>query len=177
MATPRRKKPANAGLLKKDPTTVHEAVAVYIAETVGVEVDPATVALVQRVYPLYLKSPAVTAQKDAERRQREAEKAAKEAARQKKVKERLAKIELDRQRLLKQLGITEPALAVVGAEERFTDDSGVEVEEDVPVTAESEDGWSETTDLSGDEESEDEESEEDDDVPWDDDDTDGEEDF
>lgn len=121
MATPRKPKRPNASYLKKTPSEVHEGFAAYITETTGMEVDAGLVALVQRLYPVYLKSPAVVEARAAEKAAREAEAARKAAEKEARLKERLAKIEEQRQRVLAELGLDDvtepPALSVVPDEE------------------------------------------------------------
>lgn len=97
------KGPENAGLLKSKPSSTHEALAAYITDTTGEAVGAEVVALVQRAYPLYLKSPAVEAAKAAEREAKEREKAERERKRAEQVKARLDKLEQERAKLLEQL--------------------------------------------------------------------------
>lgn len=122
MAT--KKKPANAGVLKKSPSAVHESFADYITETTGVETDAATVALVQRLYPLYLKSPDVAAARAAEKAERDAAKSEREAAKKARLQARLDKIEAQRQKVLASMGLSGVS-EVVDASERFTDGGGI----------------------------------------------------
>ena len=114
----------NAQYLHKEPTPAHEEFARYITDTTGIEVDAFSVGLIQRLYPLYLKSPAVRKAKDAERAAREAEKAAREQARRAKAQEKLAKLEEQRQKLLAELGEDAPDSDPVA--ERGTDSEGIE---------------------------------------------------
>lgn len=112
-----RKKPENAGLLKKEPTEAHRGLAAYITKTTGVETTPETVALVQRAYPLYAKSPEVAEAREAEKKAREEEAARKRAKKAERLRERLAKMEAQRQKLLAELGLDDvsepPVLTVV----------------------------------------------------------------
>lgn len=161
--TRRTKKPANAAFLDKEPAASHQAFADFITETTGHLVPVGDVALIQRLYPLYLKSPAVQAVKRAEKEQREREAAARAAAKAERLKERLAAIEAQRRKLLDELGIDgqlegqdAPVLSLVVPAET----EGVEDDEpQTVVLAESEDDFVEA-----------EEAEEDgDDDLWDDD--------
>lgn len=149
MAT--RKSKPNAGLLKKAPTELHEGLAEFINTTVAPGlVDAETVALVQRAYPLYTKSPAVQKAREAERRAREAEKAEREAARKARLQERLDKIEAERRKVLEALGLEamevpepvadeeEPEVSVESGE--VPDEEADESEAEVEVT-EDEDEW------------------------------------
>jgi hypothetical protein len=95
----------NAAYLKKPPSAVHEGFAEFIAKTTGVTVEAKVVGLVQRLYPLYLKRPAVQKAKEAERAEREAEARRKAEEKAARLRERLAKIEADRLRVLKELGV------------------------------------------------------------------------
>lgn len=113
-----KKKPEHADLALKKPTEVHEYFAAFINAAVGVEVDAETVALVQRAYPLYLKSPDVAAAREAEKAARAEQKAQAERVKEARLKARLAKIEAQRQKTLKALGL-EPDAEVVEAEDRF----------------------------------------------------------
>lgn len=92
------------------PSEMHRGLSVYINREHGKKVSPATVALVLRAYPNYLKDPSVLEAKEAEKRAREEAKAAKEAERLEKAKARLAKIEAERDRLLATLSDTEDFL-------------------------------------------------------------------
>lgn len=111
----------NAAYLKKPPSAVHEGFAEFIAKTTGVTVEAKVVGLVQRLYPLYLKSPAVQKAKEAERAEREAEAQRKAEEKAARLRERLAKIEADRLRVLKELGIED-------ADEDTPEDDGEEPE-------------------------------------------------
>lgn len=128
-----RKKPVNAGLLTKEPTEAHEGLAAYITKTTGREVDGATVALVQRAYPLYAKSPEVAKAREAEKAKREAEAARKQAEKEARLKERLAKIEEQRQRVLAELGlddVSEPPVLTVVEEPEPEEEPEVVIEDD-----------------------------------------------
>lgn len=103
----------NAAYLKKAPTAVHSGFAEYIEKTTGHVVPIGDVALVQRLYPLYLKSPAVVKARDAEKAARDAEAAVKKAAKDAKLRERLAQIEEQRRDVLTKLGI-DPEFEVSG---------------------------------------------------------------
>lgn len=107
MPAPRGKKKINAAYLKKDPSEVHQSFAQYIFNTTGTEVSNEIVALVQRLYPLFLKSPAVVEAREKAKAEREAEEARKQAEKQRRVRERLAKIEAQRAKLLADLGLDE----------------------------------------------------------------------
>lgn len=107
----------NAGLLKVEPTATHKALAEFIEKTTGHVTPSGDVALVQRAYPLFLKSPAVVKAREAEAEAKAAAEKTKAEAKEARLKERLAKVEADRQRLLKELGIetddvTGPAITV-----------------------------------------------------------------
>lgn len=97
----------NKAYLSKDPTGVHEGFAEFIAKTTGHTVPVGDVALVQRLYPLYLKSPQVVKAREAEKAAREKEAREKQAAKEARLKERLATLEAQRRALLDQLGIEE----------------------------------------------------------------------
>lgn len=107
MPAPRKPKRVNAAYLKKEPTETHQAFAEYIFNTTGQEVSNEIVALVQRLYPLFLKSPAVVEAREKAKAEREAEEARKQAEKQRRVRERLAKIEAQRAKLLADLGLDE----------------------------------------------------------------------
>ena len=113
-----RKRPVHADYLDKEPTAQHEGFAAYIEEVTGQGVTPAVVGLVQRLYPLYLKSDAVQKAKEEAQRQKEEAAAKAKAAKERKLKERLARVEADRARLLAELGI-EPGATVIEAADRF----------------------------------------------------------
>lgn len=183
MATPRKPKRVNASYLKKVPSEVHQAFAEYIFNTTGTEVNAEVVALVQRLYPLYLKSPAVVEAREKAKAEREAEAARKAAEKAQRVKERLAKLDEQRQKLLAELGLEgEPAEAeVIDAADRFeTSDEDVDLSDDEPETEEAEDDEPEDDDEPEAEEVTlpEDEDEEDDDLWEDEDDSeDDEEDF
>lgn len=133
------KRPVNAEYATKAPSEVHEAFAAFITSTTGVEVDAATVGLVQRVYPLFLKSPEVTAARGAAKAERENARAQREAVKKARLQARLDKIEAERQRVLKSLGVSDdgPALSLVG--EEVADESEVtEPDEDGEPEAQAE---------------------------------------
>lgn len=138
MAATRRKRPVNAAYLKKTPSEVHNGFAEYITSTTGEEVSAETVSLVQRLYPLYLKSPAVVRAKEAAAAAKAEEAARKKAEKDARLKERLAKIEEQRAKLLADLGIEgdldgEKQGDVIDASTRFTDHGitfGEQAEED-----------------------------------------------
>lgn len=142
------RKPANAALLDKEPAASHQALADFIASTTGHMVAVGDVALVQRVYPLYLKSPAVAAAKRAEKEQRERAAAERAAEKRRRAEERLAALNEQRRKLLDELGIDgelegqdAPVLSLVPSE---TPDEVEEPEAEEPrtiVLAESEDDF------------------------------------
>lgn len=98
------RKPANAAYLTKDPSEVHEGFAAYIAKTTGHEVPVGDVALVQRLYPIYLKTPEVVKAKEAAAARKEREAREREERKQQRLKDRLARIEEQRLALLAELG-------------------------------------------------------------------------
>lgn len=112
------RRPKNAALLKMEPTEQHTTLADFITSTTGQEVSAETVGLVQRAYPLYLKSPVVQKARAAEKARREKEAAAKAAEKRQKLQARLDRIEEQRKKLLSDLGIEEGA-EVIEAEDRF----------------------------------------------------------
>ena len=138
----------NAGLLKKEPTELHAGLAEFINKTVGPDlVDPELVALVQRAYPLYTKSPAVQKARAAEKAARDAERAERENARKARLQERLDRIEAERRKVLEALGVEPmevPKPVESADEEGFVEEPEVSVEsgevpEDDPEEEESED--------------------------------------
>lgn len=165
-----------AAYLKKDPTGVHEGFAEFIEKQTGHTVPVGDVALVQRLYPLYLKSPAVAKARAAEKAAREKEAREREEAKAARLKARLDKIEAQRRALLDALGIEEeqeskPASvlpfpkpkAVKAAEETEPEATEPEEPETVEVTL-SDDEFVETGDGDddwGDEAASDESDEED----------------
>lgn len=171
MATPRR---SNSAVVKKSPTPVHEAFAAYIEKTTGHTVPVGDVALVQRLYPLYLKSPAVVKAKEAEAERKAEEAARKKAEKDARLRERLAKIEEQRQALLSALNIEDEQESKEGGTVMpFPKPKAVE-----PVEDEDEDDEPEVLVLSAEDEFEeaDEDSDDEDEDEWDTDDDD-EEDF
>lgn len=98
------RKPVNAAYLAKDPSEVHEGFAAYIAKTTGHEVPVGDVALVQRLYPIYLKTPEVVKAKEAAAARKEREAREREERKQQRLKDRLARIEEQRLALLAELG-------------------------------------------------------------------------
>lgn len=134
------KRPVNAEYATKAPSEVHEAFAAFITSTTGVEVDAATVGLVQRVYPLFLKSPEVTAARDAAKAERENARAQREAVKKAKLQARLDRIEAERQRVLKSLGVSDdgPALSLVGEEVTDEPEEVTEPDEDGEPEAQAE---------------------------------------
>lgn len=94
----------NAKYLKKTPTPVHEAFAEYIKKTTGHEISVGDVAVIQWLYPLYLKTPAVVKARESAKAARDAEKATKDEAKRTRQRERLAQIEAQRRKLLEDLG-------------------------------------------------------------------------
>jgi hypothetical protein len=118
MATRKPKPPVNAEYAAKEPSEVHNAFSTFITTTTGVEVDARTVGLVQRLYPLFLKSPEVAEARNAAKAERESQRSQREAVKKAKLQRRLDKIEEERQRVLKSLGVTDApaALSLVGEE-------------------------------------------------------------
>lgn len=155
------KKPVNAGYLTKDPSESHVEFANFITRTTGEEVSPATVGLVQRLYPLYLKSPDVAKAREAERAAKAAEKAQKDAAKAARLKARLDKIEAQREKLLAALDLD--PLGEPEDEEpiRFAE-SAPEPEPEVEETEDEDDGEEESEEVTV-EDDEDEWGSEDDD--------------
>lgn len=160
------KKKANAAYLAKEPSAVHESFANYIEATTGVEIDSATVGLVQRLYPLYLKSPSVALARETERTQRQAAKAQRDIEKKERLQARLDKIEAQRAKVLASLGLD--AQPVVDATDRFvtTSDEGLTF-----AAADDEDEDEGVEVVEGEVEPEDDEEE------WGDDDDEDEEDF
>lgn len=148
-----RKKLINAEVAKRPANETHVALAVYINETTGVLLEPEQVALVHRLYPLFLKTPAVVKAREEEKKRRAAEAAEREAARTAKARARLAKLDAQRAKLLAQVG--EPAEVIppelvadeqIAAEPATPDDEdGETVTEatvaDAPKFPEDEDDW------------------------------------
>lgn len=95
----------NKAYLTKDPTGVHEGFAEFIAKTTGHTVPVGDVALVQRLYPLYLKSPQVVKAREAEKAAREKAEQEKAERKRQRAQARLEALEEQRQRLLAELGI------------------------------------------------------------------------
>jgi hypothetical protein len=95
----------NKAYLTKAPSKVQSEFAAWIEKTTGHTVPEGDVALVQRLYPLYLKTPDVVKARDAAA----AERAKEKAAREKRVKEQkaaaLARAEEQAARLRRELGI------------------------------------------------------------------------
>lgn len=114
----------HAAYLKKPPTPVHEGFAEFITKGTGHEVDAQTVGLVQRLYPVYLKSPAVQKAKAAEQEERERAAREKAEAKAARLRDRLARIEEDRRKVLAELGLDE---------DLDTGETGDEPDEDVAV--------------------------------------------
>lgn len=107
MTTPVKKtarRPANVKVLKEAPNDTHEALSGYITRTTGQEIDALTVSIVQRLYPLYLKSPDVLKAKEALKAARDAEAAAREATKRARLTDRLERLEAERQKVLEDLG-------------------------------------------------------------------------
>jgi hypothetical protein len=185
----------NKAYLAKQPSKVQSEFAAWIEKTTGHVVPEGDVALVQRLYPLYLKTPEVVKARDAATAEREKEAAAREQRVREAKADRLRKAEEQAARLRRELGIdtddeTGPAaLSVVPAtvDEDDDDDSettdhatglvlGAPTDEFVEVTPEEDDTDVDTvdTDADGDPVTEDT----DDDDLWDaDTDDDGEADF
>jgi hypothetical protein len=118
----------HAAYLKKEPSKVQGEFAAWIEKTTGHVVPAGDVALVQRLYPLYLKSDEVVKAREAAAAQREKEARAAEAAKVAKKREKLARIEAERAKLLADLGIENdgPELSVVPdsvTDEEWTDEA------------------------------------------------------
>jgi hypothetical protein len=147
-------------LTDKKPTEAHKAFADYIKSTHGTKISAATVALVQRAYPEYLKSPAVVEARQAKSAARAEEAKRKAAEKQAKMQARLDRLENERAALLERLGVT-GAEAETEPETEHIDLS--ETPEDVDLTpyAGLEDdtmpGWDERADASETADSEDDE--------------------
>lgn len=165
--TGRSRKPVNAAYLDKEPAASHQAFADFITSTTGHLVPVGDVALVQRLYPLYLKSPAVVKAKQAEKEARDKEARERAEAKARKNRERLAALDEQAARIRKELGLdTDDAvgqvLSLVPSPTEESDDSEEEaVTDDEPTTlvlAESTDDFVEA------------ESEDEDDDLWEDDD-------
>lgn len=141
------RKPPLAGHLAMEPTPVHEGLTEFIAKQTGHTVPVGDVALVQRLYPLYLKSPAVAKAREAEKAAREAEREKKRQAKAARLQARLDAIEAERQRLLRELGIEAEQESKEGSVLPFPKPKAVapEVEEDEedegPVEIVLEDGF------------------------------------
>jgi hypothetical protein len=141
----------NAGLLKVEPSEGHKALAEFIEKTTGHTVPVGEVALVQRAYPLYLKSPSVVKAREAEAAAKAKAAEDKEKAKQDRLRARLEAIEAQRAKLLRDLGIetddeTGPtALSVVadepeGATLTLGDDSPVAEDEFIDLTPDADEG-------------------------------------
>ena len=155
-------RPKHAAYLKKDPSPVQTEFAVWIEKVTGHVVPVGDVALVQRLYPLYLKTPEVVKAREAAavaRKKEEEERAARVLA---KKKARLAAIEAERQRLAAELGVeVGPALSVVPDADEVVEAEVVEDESTGLVLGESDDEFVEPQE---------EDPEESDDDLWEDDD-------
>jgi len=165
----------HAKVLKTEPSALHQGLAAYIEKTTGHTVPVGDVALVQRLYPKYLKSPAVVKQREEEaaRKQREADEKA--AQKRQRAQARLDALEEQRRRLLAELGIDgeqesqdAKVLDFPTPAEPEADDEDEDEGEPETFTLEAEDEFVEP-------ESDDEDDEDDDD--WGDDEDDDEEDF
>jgi hypothetical protein len=106
---PAKPKYENIEYLDKAPSEVHQGFTEWIAATTGHTVPSGDVALVLRLYPLYLKSPAVVAARDLEKAERDRVKAVKEAERKERLQAKLDKIEESRAKLLAELGLEDDA--------------------------------------------------------------------
>lgn len=138
----RKPRHINAAYLKKAPSEVHEGFAAYIEATTGQTVAADTVGLVQRLYPLYLKSPAVVEARERAKAEKEAEEARKRADRARRAKEKLLKVEAQRQKLLAELGLedSDPNAEVIEAADRFQQpEPDPEVEADLAAVEDNED--------------------------------------
>lgn len=170
MPAPRTKRglPVNHKYVAMDPTDTHVGVSAYIEKTTGQTVPAETVALVQRLYPLYLKSPEVQKAKEAAEAAKAAEAAAKEAEKKRRLKERLAKIEAQRVKLLADLGQDVALAAVPEPEpvEEFLDSLPDDEPEPEPEPEVAEDGEPEAEEVTfgdGDEDDWDDEDEDEED--------------
>lgn len=153
----RTRKPANAAFLDKEPAASHQTFADFIAETTGHIVPVGDVALVQRLYPVYLKSPAIVKAKQAEKEERERQAKAKADEKARRNKERLAALEEQAARLRRELGIeTDDAVGQVlslvpsPVDEGSDEPEADEVADEEPTTlvlAESEDNFVEAEDA------------------------------
>ena len=171
MAEPRKKRPVNAAYLKKEPNDGHVGLAAYISRTTGEEMEASTVALVQRLYPLYLKSPEVVKAKEAAEQAKAEAAAAKEREKRERARARLERLEEQRRKLLAELGEDEPGGKVIDASARFVDkgivfgdggeDSEEEPEEVEAVVEPDEEAETEEATVPDDEDWGDEEAEED----------------
>lgn len=83
----------------KPPTETHAGLAAFIAQEAGVNIPVEHVALVQRMYPAFLKSPAVTEAREARKAEREARKARQAAEKERRRLERIAAIKAELARL------------------------------------------------------------------------------
>lgn len=101
----RAKKPEHAALAEKTPSEVHKGFAAFIAKATGVEVSAENVALVQRAYPLYLKTPEVVKAREEQQAARAKAKADKDAEKKARLRARLDKIEAERQAVLARMGV------------------------------------------------------------------------
>ena len=115
----RAKKPQHAAYLSKAPSPVQTEFAAWIEKVTGHAVPSGDVALIQRLYPLYLKTDEVVAAREAAaeaRRKAEEEKAAKK---REKAQAKLIELEQERFRLRQELGLEPegevPDLSVVPA--------------------------------------------------------------
>lgn len=90
-------------LTDRPPTDAHKAFAAYIKNTHGTKVSAATVALVQRAYPEYLKSPELVAARAQKAAQRESEREAKAAAKAERMQARLDRLDAERAALMNRL--------------------------------------------------------------------------
>lgn len=136
-------RPKHAAYLKKAPSKVQSEFAAWIEKVTGHAVPAGDVALVQRLYPLYLKTPEVVKARKAAKQARDEEAAKKAEKVRKQKQERLVALEQQRHRLMQELGLEPegevPSLAVVP-----------DIEADMPASHEelARDAEDETTDES-----------------------------
>lgn len=95
----------NAGFLKKEPSETHKAVAEYVTKTTGHAVSAGDVALVQRLYPLYLKSDEVVKAREAAEQQRREAEEKKRKEKEDRLKARLREAEERAAKLRRELGL------------------------------------------------------------------------
>lgn len=102
-------KRVNAEYLDRDPSEVHTGLSEYIEETTGRAISAGDVALVQRLYPVYLKSDDVRKARERAEAERQAEIERKAAEKRERAQRKLDRLNEERAKLLAELGVDEEA--------------------------------------------------------------------